>query len=49
MSFEYEIGKSTVVDLKKNEKKIRTFAVSINSLSMSTKKRKIMRRAEDDN
>lgn len=48
LATEFGIGNATVTDLKKNEAKIRLFMSSMESLSVSTKKRKIMRLADDD-
>ena len=45
---EYGIGGSMVGDLKKNEDRIRSFALTMEGLSMSKKGRKIMRLADDD-
>ena len=45
---EYGIGKTTVFDLKKNEDKIKAFAVSMDNLSVCKKQRKTMRMADDD-
>jgi len=48
LASEYGIGKSTVGDFKKNEEKIREFALTMESLDVSTKKCKVMRLADDD-
>ena len=45
---EFGIGNSTVTDLKKNESKILSFVSSIESLSVCSNERKIMRLAEDE-
>ena len=45
LASEFGVGSSTVVDLKKNEGKIR---VCCNCLSATTKERKIMRLADDE-
>ena len=39
---------ATVTDLKKNEAKIRSFVLSMESLSVSSKQRKIMCLADDE-
>lgn len=46
LATEFGIGNATVTDLKKNEAKIRAFVSSMESLSVSSKQRKIMRLAE---
>ena len=45
---EYGIGKSTVSDIKKNEEKLMKFASGMESFSVDSKSRKIMRLANDD-
>ena len=45
---EYDIGKSTVSDIKKNEEKLKKFAAGMESFSVDSKSRKIMRLANDD-
>ena len=47
LATEFGIGNATIIDLKKNEDKIRSFMSSMESLSVSSKQRKIMRLAED--
>ena len=42
---EYGIGKSTEGDIKKNEAKIKSFALTMDSLDMSKKQRKVMQLA----
>ena len=44
---EYNVGNSTLTDLKKNESKIREFVTTMESLSVCPKERKIMRLAKD--
>ena len=44
---EFGIGNSTVTYLKKNESRIRTFVSSMESLSVCSKERKIMRLADE--
>ena len=48
LASEYGIGKLTVGDFKKNEEKIREFVTRMESLDVSTKKRKVMRLVDDD-
>ena len=48
IAHEYGIGRATVYDLKKNGNKIKSYASTMESLSFSKKKRKIMRMAADD-
>ena len=45
---EYGIGKSTVNDIKKNEKKLKKFASGMESFSVDSKSMKIMSLANDD-
>ena len=45
---EFGIGNSTVTDIKKNESSIRSFVSTMESLSVSSKERKIMRLADDE-
>jgi len=40
---DYGIGKSTVSDIKKNEDKLKSFAVGMETFSIDSKSRKIMR------
>ena len=47
LATEFGIGNATIIDVKKNEDKIRSFISSMESLSVSSKQRKIMRLAED--
>ena len=48
LATEFGIGNTMVTDLKKNEAKIRLFASSMESLSVSSKQRKTMGFAEDE-
>ena len=45
---EFGIGNSTVTDLKKNESRIRSLVSSMESLSVRSKERKIIRLADDE-
>ena len=45
---EFGIGNSTVTDIKKSESSIRSFVSMMESLSVSSKERKIMRLADDE-
>ena len=45
---EYRIGRSTVGDIKKNEDKIKSFALTMESMAISKKGWKIMHLANDD-
>ena len=45
---EYGIDKSTINDIKKNEEKLKKFASGMESFSVDSKSRKIMRLANDD-
>ena len=48
IAIEFGIGNSTVTDIKKNESSIRSFVSTMESLSVSSKERKIMRLADDE-
>ena len=48
LASEYGIGRSTVGDLKKNEDKIRSFALTMENTAISTKGRKVMRICDDE-
>ena len=48
VQYRYGIGRSTVGDLKKNEDKIRSFALTMENTAISTKGRKVMRICDDE-
>ena len=46
---EYGAGRSTISDIKKSEEKLKSYASTMESLSISSKTRKVMHLADDEN
>ena len=47
LASEYGVGRTTIGDIKKSEEKLKSFSLTMESLAMNSKGRKIMRLADD--